>query len=224
MANARTHHHRLQVLVMTTASQIRAVVFDLGGVLLDWDPEYLYRGLIPDEAQRRRFLTSVCTPAWNYEMDAGRSVPEAVAALAAEHPEDAEWINAWWARWPEMLGGEFSDTVSLARRLADDGVALYALTNFAADTWPLAVERFPFLESLFDGVVVSGHERLAKPDRRIFDVLNNRYNLNPHSTAFIDDSAANVDAAAALGYLTHNYTTTARLEKWLTSLGLLRTA
>ncbi len=200
---------------MSSSAPLAAVIFDLGGVLIDWDPNYLYERLIPDPSERERFLTTVCTPAWNHEMDAGRSVPKAVAELARRRPALAHLINAWWTRWPEMLGGEVPGTVELARRVAAKGVPLHALTNWAAETWPYAIARFEFLSTLFDGIVVSGQEGLAKPDRRIFELIGSRFDLEPRQTAFIDDSRDNLAAAAGFGYQTHHFTSASSLETWL---------
>lgn len=205
-----------------TAS-ISAVVFDLGGVLIDWNPDYLYGQLIPDVHERERFLSTICTPEWNHEMDAGRSVPESVAALALVHPEYSDLIAAWWTRWPEMLGSEFTDTLQLAQHLSQGGVPLYALTNFASDTWPMAVARFPFLSSLFDGVVVSGDEKVAKPDRAIFELARDRFGLDPLETAFIDDKKLNVEAARNVGFRSHHFTSAARLSVWFADKGLVDT-
>lgn len=200
---------------MLKNQEVSAVVFDLGGVLIDWNPEYLYRDLIPDRTERVAFLESVCTAEWNHSMDAGRSVPDAVAALARKHPDKTDLINAWWERWPEMLGGHHAEVLDTARLLSDGGVTLYALTNWAAETWPHAVERFPFLTTLFDGVLVSGKEGLAKPDPAIFRLLLNRYELDQRRTAFVDDSMANIEAAFELGFLTHYYTGPEELREWL---------
>lgn len=196
------------------------VVFDLGGVLIDWDPNYLYESLIPDSGDRQRFLTTVCTPEWNHAMDAGLSVPDSVAALAQHHPEDAELIKAWWTRWPEMFGGAITDSVALAEALSESGVRLLALTNWAAETWPHALERFSFLTTLFDGIVVSGHEKTAKPGVEVFTILTDRYGLTPSETAFIDDSPPNVATAQSLGFRSHHYTTSDDLASWLGAQGL----
>jgi 2-haloacid dehalogenase len=200
---------------------VTAVVFDLGGVLVDWDREYLYRKLIPDADEREEFLTTICTMEWNHEMDEGRSVPEAVAELSAAHPDHAALIDAWWIRWPEMLGGEIPGTRSIAEALKRSGQPLYAITNWAFQTWPLGVESHPFLEELFEGIVVSGQEGIAKPDIELFEILRARYGLDPHTTIFIDDSPANIDSATELGYMTHLFTTADRLRVWLNQLGLL---
>ena len=131
------------------------VIFDLGAVLIDWDPEYLYRDVIPDAAERARFLGEVCTMAWNHTLDQGRNVPEAVDELANQHPEYDREIRAWWDRWPEMLAGPIEGSVEIAEQLRDDGHRILALTNFSAETWPRAVEKLPFLGTLFEGVVTN---------------------------------------------------------------------
>jgi len=198
-----------------------AAVFDLGGVLIDWSPEYLYRKVIPDPDDRREFLATICTPQWNREMDEGRSIPEAVAALANANPGRQELVEAWWTRWPEMLGGEVPGTRSLVEAIARAGRPLYALTNWSAETWPLGVRQYPFLEDLFDGIVVSGQERIAKPDSRLFKILSDRFELDPYATAYVDDSPANIATASSLGYITHRFTTADLLHAWLTEIGLL---
>ncbi|MEN8114920.1 MAG: HAD family phosphatase [Actinomycetota bacterium] len=202
-------------------TRITAAVFDLGGVLIDWNPEYLYEKLIPDPVRRHEFLTTVCTSEWNYEMDQGRAVPEAVESLAATHHEAAPLIEAWWTRWSEMLGGEVPGTLAIVEALARTGLPLYGLTNWSAETWPRGVERFPFLEELFDGIVVSGRERVAKPDPQVFEILNRRYGLDPAATAFVDDSPANIETADALGYATHRFTGAGLLRDWFSEIGLL---
>jgi 2-haloacid dehalogenase len=200
---------------------VTAVVFDLGGVLIDWNPEYLYSKLIPDPEERRIFLGTVCTLEWNYSMDAGLSVRDEVARLASEHPEHADLVNAWWDRWPEMLGDEVPGTRAIAERIVTSGVPLYALTNWSSETWPLGLRGFPFLSDLFDGIVVSGDEGFAKPDARLFAVLSDRYGLDPETTVFVDDSPANVAAAAALGFQAHVFTGANELTAWLRFLDVL---
>lgn len=200
---------------------ITAVVFDLGAVLVDWNPGYLYSKLIPDEAELDTFLSTVCTLEWNYAMDAGLSVRDEVAKLAAERPEYADLINAWWDRWPEMLGDEIPGTRAIAERISASGTPLYALTNWSAETWPLGLAGFPFLGELFDGIVVSGEEGVAKPDPRLFEILNNRYGLDPETTVFIDDSPGHASAAAALGYRAHHFTSATELELWLEEIDVL---
>ena len=204
-----------------SGESITAAVFDLGGVLIDWSPENLYRDLIPDVDERHEFLTTICTPAWNTEMDAGRSVPESVAALAVAHPEHGTLIEAWWKRWSEMLNGEIPGTRPLVEAFARTGRPLYAITNWSAETWPLGVQAYPWVEELFAGIVVSGQEKVAKPDPRLFEILSGRYSLDPRSTVFVDDSQANVETAAGLGYITHLFTAADQLHLWLNEIGLL---
>lgn len=200
---------------------VRAVVFDLGGVLVDWDPRHLYRTLFDgDDAAMERFLSEVCTPAWNAEQDRGRPFAEATALLRARHPGQADLIDAFHRRWPEMIAGPIEGTVAILRGLRDRGVPLYALTNWSAETFPVALERFDFL-GWFEAVVVSGVERLIKPDPRLFELLLSRHGLRAPELAFVDDNAENVAAAAALGLHALRFTSPAALRADLTRLGLL---
>ena len=204
---------RIRTIDAVTA--IDTVIFDLGAVLIDWDPNHLYRDVIPDRAERDWFLAKICTHDWNYSLDAGRSVPEAVAELAAQHPDHQREIRAWWDRWPDMLAGPIDGTVDIAHRLRSDGYRLLALTNFAAETWPRAVEKLPFLGTMFDGVVVSGIEKVAKPDPAIYHLLLDRYDVDPATAVFIDDRADNVATAEALGIRSHVFVSPGGLEEWL---------
>ncbi len=198
---------------------ISAVVFDLGGVLIDWDPRYLYRTLFDDEAAMEDFLATVTTPEWNRAQDAGRPWAEAVEELVALHPERRDLIAAYRERWHEMLGGANEPVVEILDGLRRNGARLFALTNWSGETFPVARPQYPFLE-WFEGIVVSGDERLIKPDPRIFEVLLERYGLDPAATAFIDDHQANVDAAAALGMAAIRFVDAATLREDLARLGL----
>ncbi|WP_026875743.1 HAD family hydrolase [Jiangella gansuensis] len=199
---------------------MKAVVFDLGGVLVDWDPRYLYRTLLPDDDAVERFLAEVTTSEWNTQQDAGRTWAEAVTTLTDQFPEHAELIAAYDTRWIETIGGQIDGTVEILSELRDTGVGLYALTNWSAEKFPLALERFEWL-SWFSGIVVSGVEQMIKPDRRIFDLLLDRYGLHAETTAFIDDSARNVSAAAQLGMTALHFTGPDQLRTDLRELGLL---
>jgi 2-haloacid dehalogenase len=201
----------------------KAVVFDLGGVLIDWDPRYLYRKLLADEAAVEEFLTTVCTPEWNVEQDRGRPFAEGIAELVERHPVHAAAIAAYHQRWPEMLGGAIAGTVELLAELRAAGVALFALTNWSAETFGIARERFEFLD-WFDGVVVSGEERMVKPDPAIFRLLLDRFGLAPEATCFVDDSPANVAAARELGLDGVRFHDPDQLRKDLTGRGLLSAA
>ena len=197
-----------------------AVVFDLGGVLIDWDPRYLYRTLFDDEAEMERFLTEVTTPEWNLAQDAGRSWAEAVETLAALHPERRTLIEAFHLRWPDTLGGPIDGTVVILDELRRNGVRLFALSNWSAETFPVAREQYRFLD-WFEGIVVSGEEGIVKPDPRIFELLAERHALDPTSTVFIDDNASNVEAATALEFIGIRFSDPATLRAELETLALL---
>jgi 2-haloacid dehalogenase len=198
----------------------KAVVFDLGGVLIDWDPRYLYRKLLADEEAVEEFLATVCTPEWNAELDRGRPFAEGVAELVERHPAQAAAITAYHERWREMLGGEVPGAVAVLADLRAAGVPLYALTNWSAETFAITRGRFAFLE-WFDGVVVSGQERVIKPDPRIFRLLADRFGLDPETTFYVDDSEANVAAARALGFDAVRFTGPERLRRDLEARRLL---
>ena len=191
---------------------VKAVVFVLGGVLIDWDPRYLYRKLLDDEAAVEEFLATVCTPEWNAEQDRGRPFAEGVAELVERYPVHAAAITAYHERWPEMLGGAVGGTVEVLAELRAAGVPVYALTNWSAETFGIARERFEFLE-WFDGVLVSGEERMIKPDPAIFRLLLDRFGLDPGATFYIDDSPANVAAADRLGFDALRFTSPAQLRR-----------
>jgi 2-haloacid dehalogenase len=199
---------------------VKAVVFDLGGVLIDWDPRYLYRKLLDDEAAVEEFLATVCTPEWNAEQDRGRPFAEGVAELVERHPVHAAAITAYHERWTEMLGGDIGGSVELLAELRETGVPVYALTNWSAETFGVARERFGFLE-WFDGVLVSGEERMIKPDPAIFRLLLDRFGLDPEATFYVDDSEQNVAAADRLGFDAVRFTTPARLRRDLEARRLL---
>jgi 2-haloacid dehalogenase len=199
---------------------VKAAVFDLGGVLIDWDPRYLYRKLLADEGEVEEFLATVCTPEWNAEQDRGRPFAEGVAELVERHPAHAAAIAAYHERWPEMLAGDLPGSVAVLADLRAAGVPLYALTNWSAETFVVARERFAFLD-WFDGLLVSGEERIVKPDPAIFELLLDRFGLDPASTFYVDDSEANVAAAAALGLDAVRFTGPGQLRRDLAARRLL---
>lgn len=199
---------------------VNAVVFDLGGVLIDWDPRHLYRKLIADAGEMERFLAQVCNGAWNLQQDAGRPFAEAVRELAARHPEASALIEAYWQRWPEMLGGPIEATVAVLGELKGRAVPLYALSNWSAETWPHALRRFAFL-GWFDGLVISGFEGVAKPDMAIYRRLIERYRLIPGQTLYFDDVEANIAAARTLGLIAHRFTDAGTLRAVLRQARLL---
>lgn len=203
-----------------TRPDIRHVVFDLGQVLIQWDPEAPYRRLIPDAAERATFLGDICSPAWNHEQDRGRDWRAAEAALIARHPGKADLIRAYRAHWHEMIPGAIEPTVTVLNDLADAGVDVTALTNWAADTYLIAEERFPFLQR-FRGVTVSGRVGLAKPEAAIFAHHASAFGLTPAATLFFDDNPANVAAAREAGWTAEQYVSTDTLIADLRRHGLV---
>lgn len=178
---------------------VTTLVFDLGGVLIDWNPRYVYRELFEDEEEMEWFLANICSPEWNAMQDAGRSFEEATAELLAKHPEHEAMIRAYYGRWEDMLAGAIPETVDVLREVRDSGYQLYALTNWAAESFPVARERFDFL-NWFEEIIVSGEICMIKPDPEIFQYLTETLDLHPPASVFIDDVQANVDAARAAGY------------------------
>lgn len=174
------------------------VVFDIGNVLLRWDPRHLYRTVFDDEERMEWFLANVCTSAWNVEQDRGRDWDEAVALLVKDHPTHEPAIRAFHERWHETVAGTYEDNVALLDRLRQAGVPTYCITNFSGPKFREAQVRFPFLAT-FDGIIVSGDERLLKPDPAIYRLLLSRYGLEAEDCLFIDDSPANVEGARSVG-------------------------
>lgn len=174
------------------------VIFDIGGVLIDWDPRHLYRQLFDDEAEMEHFLATVCTVDWIAEVDEGASLAESTEAFAAEHPDYAAQIRAYCTRWPETMGGAVEGTPDILRDLKQRGTPLYALANWGRESFDHAKAKFDFLQ-WFDGIVTSGEVGVRKPDRRIYKALIERYAIAPRSAVFIDDVAANVSAAKEMG-------------------------
>ena len=177
---------------------MQEVVFDIGNVLLRWDPRNLYRKVIADEAAREKFLAGPLAMSFVTETDIAPSFAAAVEARAAAFPEPAEALRLFDARWMETLGGAIDENVALLRRLKASGARAHALSNFAHEKFALAAEAYPFLKT-FDVAVISGHEGVAKPDRRIFEILAQRTGRAPQDLVFVDDSAKNVEAARAFG-------------------------
>ncbi len=196
------------------------IVFDLGNVLLRWDPRFLYTQYFDTEAEMEWFLAHVCNNDWNLEQDRGRSFAEAVELLAAEFPQHAEAISAFDTRWHETLPHAIDGTVAILGELEDKGAALYAITNWNGDKFRETRLRFPFLEKFRD-IVVSGDEKLIKPDPAIYAVLLSRNGLSASECLFIDDSLTNVQGAKSVGMNAHHFTSPANLRKHLHDLHIL---
>jgi 2-haloacid dehalogenase len=183
------------------------VVFDIGNVLIHWDPRRIYRTIFKTEAEVDDFLTRVLPPEWNLEQDRGRSWKEAEEIQIALFPAYADAIRAFRARWVETVPHAIAGTVAILAKLKADGVPLYAITNFASDTLVEAKTVYPFLATSFIDMVVSGDEKLIKPDPAIYHVLLKRQKLQAEDCIFIDDSMKNVEAAAKLGFHALHFTT-----------------
>ena len=203
---------------------IKVVVFDLGGVVFDWSPEYVYKELIPDDAERRWFLTHVCKMDWVILQDGGQTIEEGTEALVAEYPDHAPLIRAFYARWPEMLRGTLAEGLALFERLEAAGMPLFSLTNWSAQTFPYAFERYPFLQRFRD-IVVSGRVGLVKPDPAIFHEMFARIRaqfpaIEPGEIVFIDDNEKNAQAATLLGWQGIHHTSAANTAQALAALGV----
>lgn len=200
--------------------RLRSVVFDLGGVLIEWNPRHLYRQLFDDEDAMERFLVEVTSPEWNRRQDAGRPWAEAIAELVAAHPEQRELIVAYRARWHEMLGGPIEGSLDVLADVRSTGRAVYALSNWSAETFAQARGTFPFLD-WFDGLLISGEVGLVKPDPRIFELLAARFGIAPEETVLVDDQAENVNAAARLGFVAIRFCDAPQLRRDLEAIGVL---
>ncbi len=201
---------------------IENIVFDLGGVLIDWNPRYLYSKIFKGEEEKMEwFLSHICTNEWNMEQDAGRSLEKGTDLLAKQYPQYAEEITAYYQRWEEMLHGEIKDTVLILNLLHSlNKKKLYALTNWSAETFPVAMRRFPFLK-LFDGIVVSGSELTRKPYEKIYNILLDRYDIKAEESLFIDDNKENVEGALQVGFHAVHFKSPQLLKAELIKLQLL---
>ncbi len=198
-----------------------SIIFDLGGVLIDWNPSYVFNRLINDEEKRRQFFAEICTSDWNEEQDAGRSLREATELLVNRHPEWKEYIEAYYGRWEEMLGGAMEETVEIFRELKASGrYRIYALTNWSAELFPIALDRYPFLH-WFDGRVVSGEEKMRKPFPEFYQLTLDRFGLQPEEVLFIDDNLRNIEAAARMGIPGIRFQSAAQLRTELVRKGIL---
>lgn len=199
---------------------IDTIIFDLGGVLIDWNPRYVYRKIFKTEEEVEWFLQNVTTPDWNENQDAGYPLHKATQELIAKHPEWEPEIKAYYGRWLEMLGDAIHETVEVLQDLKKTGgYKLYALTNWSAETFPHALQRFQFFK-LFDGIVVSGEEKMRKPSAEFYKILIDRYRLDPGKTIFIDDSQRNVEGAKAVGIAGIQFHNPEQLRRDLQNLGI----
>ena len=198
---------------------IKTIVFDIGGVLLDWDPRYFYRDIFATEEEMEYFLGNICTRDWNHTLDLGRPWEDAALELVTQHPEYKEHIYMYWDKWLEMFSGPIHETVDILMDLKKRGYRVLALSNWNDEKFEVALREFPFLR-LFDGRIVSGEVKIAKPDPEIYKLLLSTFDLNPRETFFMDDVMTNVEAAREQGIEAIQFTTPKALEDALTSYGV----
>lgn len=200
-------------------SKIKNIIFDFGGVLVDWNPVYLYKKVFDNESDMNYFLENICTSEWNVQQDAGRPLSEATELLQKEHPEHKELIGHYYGRWEEMLGGLFEENVRVLHLLKEK-YPIYGLTNWSAETITTAYRKYDFFEHL-KGIVVSGDEKLIKPDPKLYQVLLDRYNLKANESLFIDDNIHNIESAHKMGFHTIHFREDTDLEKEIKEMGVL---
>jgi len=206
----------------STVKNYKNIVFDLGGVLIDWDPRQVYRTIFATEQEMEDFLSDICKMEWNIQQDAGRSLAEATELLTQQHPEWKTEIAAYYGRWEEMLVGPILGTVEILKALvADENYRVVALTNWSAETFPVALARYDFL-AWFEGILVSGEEKCIKPDPKIYNLLFERYGLVPGESLFIDDNAHNVEGSIAVGMDAIRYVNPNQLRGELEQRGILK--
>ncbi len=198
---------------------IKNIIFDFGGVLIDWNPVYLYNKVFDDKKEMEYFLENICHSDWNILQDEGRPLAEATSLLQKKFPDYSEQIGHYYGRWEEMLGGTIDENVKLIKPLKDQ-YKVYGLTNWSAETLPIAKTRYNFFKEL-DGIIVSGDEKLIKPDPKIYNVLLERFNIKAEDSLFIDDNADNINTANELGFKTIHYTPDVDLEELMKSKDIL---
>ncbi|WP_336514770.1 HAD family phosphatase [Pollutibacter soli] len=200
---------------------IKTIVFDLGAVLIDWHPEHLYKNVIEDEKERKWFLENICTSDWNEEQDAGRPLAVATEELVQKFPSHENSIRAYYGRWIEMLNGPIHGTVDIFKELKAKGkYKFYALTNWSAETFPIALEKFEFLQ-WFDGVLVSGEEKMRKPTHQFYQKLFDKFSFDPKYAVFIDDNKRNLVPAKELGMYAIHFTNPEDLRAELVKINVL---
>ena len=193
---------------------MKNIVFDFGGVLVDWNPHHLYDKYFGSREKAEWFLNNICLYSWNLQMDGGKPFAEGVAELQAEHPEWSEAIAIYHTRWIEMMNGEIEGMASVIRRLKMAGYGVYGLTNWSAETFPMVRDTYPVFQE-FDGIVVSGEEHLLKPNEAIYKCLLERYDLQAEESLFVDDNADNVAGARNVGMKAIQFTSAVELEREL---------
>ncbi len=195
----------------------KTIIFDLGGVLIDWNPRYFYKDVFKDDAKMEDFLARSCNTPWIVKMDGGFPIKENIALGQKACPQYAKELAMYDEGWHHMFGGVIEGTLAILKDLKDKGYKVYALTNWSAEKFPWTRQNFPFLD-LFDGIVVSGEEKCIKPCAKIYQTLLDRYHLQAQGCIFIDDNKDNVAGAEALGITGIRFTNPQDLKKRLAEL------
>ena len=199
---------------------IKNIIFDFGGVVMDWNPRYFFKDHFNDDEKMEHFLKNIATDEWNAEQDRGRSLAEGTEIQVAKHPEWEKEIRAYYDNWTTMLKSDIPHNVEVLRKLEHSKYELFGLTNWSAETFPYALENYDFFK-IFEGkIVVSGTEKLIKPDPAIWEVLLNRYQIKAEESVFIDDNAKNIEVAKSLGFICIHIKEDTDLEKELRDLGI----
>ena len=199
---------------------IKNIIFDFGGVVMDWNPRYFFKDYFNDDEKMEYFLKNITTDEWNIEQDRGRTLAEGTAIQVANFPEWEKEIRAYYDNWTTMLKSEIADNVAVLRKLEYSEYELFGLTNWSAETFPYALENYDFF-SIFKGkIVVSGTEKLIKPNPEIWHVLLNRYQIKAEESVFIDDNFKNIEVAKSLGFICIHIKEDTDLEKELKDLGI----
>lgn len=202
-------------------SKIKNIIFDLGGVLIDWNPNYVFKEVFKDDEKLAWFYREICTMDWNENQDAGYPLKKATEERIALFPQYEDWIRMYYGRWEEMLGESIQGTVDLLKQCVDSpALKVVALTNWSAETFPIALKKFDFLQ-WFEGIVVSGEEMTRKPFPDIYQTTLKRFDLKPEQSLFIDDNKRNIEAAKALGIHCIHFSSPQQLEKELKKLSVL---
>jgi len=199
--------------------ELKNIIFDFGGVLIDWNPVYLYQKVFETEEEIKYFLENICRYDWNLLQDQGRPLAEGTRLLQEKFPEYAEEIALYYGRWEEMLGGTYDENTKLIRPLKEK-YKVYGLTNWSAETLPVAMKLYDFFQDM-EGIVVSGEEKIVKPDKRLYEILLERYALRAEESLFIDDNAANIETARELGFHVVHLTGDLNLEQYLHEKAIL---
>ena len=202
-------------------NKIKNIIFDLGGVLIDWNPSYVYLKVFKGDSKKMKwFFDEICTNEWNENQDAGYSLQQATEDRVKMFPEYEEWIRIYYGRWEEMLGEAIQETVEILKNFfKHPEYKVIALTNWSAETFPVALERFDFLH-LFEGIIVSGKEKTRKPFHKIYKIALDRYNMNAQETLFIDDNLRNINAAAEMGINVVHFKSATQLSADLEKIGI----